>query len=541
MSSRHQEGLAHLLYGINQGNGFVALTGEVGTGKTTLCQCLLQQLPDEVDLALVLNPKLTAVELLATICDELSVAYNKYRQTLKHLVDTLNHYLLSAHAKGRRTVLMIDEAQNLSFPVLEQVRLLTNLETSKQKLLQIILVGQPELRELLASPKLRQLNQRITARYHLPPLNRTETGLYIKHRLAVAHGDQEIFKTSAIRTIYRFSSGIPRLINLICDRSLLGCYVHNSRRVTTAIVYQAAREVDSLLLVKQQKRRKALLAAGLLLSILAAGYYHWPATTTYFSEGGRRTSVSHLIKTPEIPASIEATEVTTSPVDTAVSEDPKQLEPKTEVVEVETSERIPEDFPKFLERPELTLSDAFIELLRIWRLPSSTPYQCDQLPINCLAGQSTWRELIGLNRPAILEFSISAEQKRHLLLVGVDRGRPLFRHRGNDIDFSLYDVLTTWQGDYMLFWKSPQNGVSAVYPGQRAPTVSWLRDRLDTLLGAVPVTGSRNYFDAGLRQQVVRFQLTSQLQADGIAGPRTIIHLQNQSPAGYGPRLRISD
>ena len=183
MSLRHREALAHLIYGLGEGGGFVQLTGEVGTGKTTMCRCLLEHVPDNVDLALVLNPKVTSIELIATVCDELGIEYQEKDASIKMLTDVLNHYLLEAHAKGRRTVLIIDEAQNLSADVLEQIRLLTNLETSTQQLLQIILIGQPELRSLLQREDMRQLAQRVTARYRLEPVNREETEAYIKHRL----------------------------------------------------------------------------------------------------------------------------------------------------------------------------------------------------------------------------------------------------------------------------------------------------------------------------------------------------------------------
>ena len=243
MSEQHQEGLAHLLYGINQHGGFVSLTGEVGTGKTTLCHCLLQQLPDNIGIALVFNPKLNAIELLATVCDELQISYQQDNQTLKGLIDNLNKYLIAAHASGRRTVLMIDEAQNLSLDVLEQIRLLTNLETSKAKLLQIILIGQPELKQLLAQPELRQLNQRITARYHLNSLSFSETDKYIKHRLSISGSNTNIFSRRAIWKVFKLSKGIPRLINIICDRALLGAYVGNQQTVTTKIIKQSAKEV----------------------------------------------------------------------------------------------------------------------------------------------------------------------------------------------------------------------------------------------------------------------------------------------------------
>src|SRR5919201_4829908 len=213
MSERHREALAHLLYGIGEGGGFVQLTGEVGTGKTTLCRCLLEQVPPHVDVALILNPRLTALELLGAVCDELRIPYPVDTTSTKTLVDLLYRYLLDAHGRGRRTVLIIDEAQDLSIDVLEQVRLLTNLETTREKLLQIILIGQPELITLLEREDLRQLAQRITARYHLEPFDAADTRAYIRHRLQIAGRTRGLFTEAAMRTVHAASRGIPRLIN----------------------------------------------------------------------------------------------------------------------------------------------------------------------------------------------------------------------------------------------------------------------------------------------------------------------------------------
>ena len=222
MSPQHREALAHLLYGVDVGGGFVQLTGEVGTGKTTICRCLVEQLPDDVDVALILNPRVSGFELVASLCDELKIRYPKHTTSIKVLTDLLNTHLLKSHANGRRTVLVIDEAQCLSPEVLEQVRLLTNLETTREKLLQIVLVGQPELRDLLALEGLRQLSQRITARYHLLPISHDDTGAYIHHRLQVCGSSGGVFKESAIDTVHKLSQGIPRLINILCDRAMLG-------------------------------------------------------------------------------------------------------------------------------------------------------------------------------------------------------------------------------------------------------------------------------------------------------------------------------
>ena len=245
MSQRHRDALAHLLYGVGGGGGFILLTGEVGTGKTTINRCLLEQLPDTTDLAIILNPALSAVELLATACDELEISYPEGTESLKVLTDALHRYLLDNHEASRRTVLMIDEAQHLDFDVLEQIRLLTNLETNDEKLLQIILIGLPELTEKLARPELRQLNQSITACFNLQPLDKQETSAYIRHRLDIAglKGGQQLFSDAAVREVHRLTRGIPRMINVLCDRSLLGAYGKKMSQVTPKLVREAAREV----------------------------------------------------------------------------------------------------------------------------------------------------------------------------------------------------------------------------------------------------------------------------------------------------------
>ena len=243
LSKQHREALAHLLYGVQEGGGFVLLTGEVGTGKTTICRAFLEQLPEQVDVALVLNPALTAPELLQTVCDEFGIELPPNETSLKVLLKGLNDYLLEAHAKGKRPVLMIDEAQNLAPDVLEQIRMLTNLETHTHKLLQVFLVGQPELRESLERKELRQLAQRITARFHLLPLSVEETGDYISHRLAVGGAQRSLFTRRAIRRVFRLTGGIPRLINILCDRALLGAFATSCPIVDRKIVTKASREL----------------------------------------------------------------------------------------------------------------------------------------------------------------------------------------------------------------------------------------------------------------------------------------------------------
>ena len=271
MSQRHREALAHLLYGMGERGGFVLLTGEVGTGKTTLCRSLLNQVPEGVEVALVLNPKQTALELVASLCDELKVSYPAGTDSLKVLIDLLNLHLLDIHAKGRRTVLIIDEAQNLSTDVLEQVRLLTNLETSTRKLLQILLIGQPELQTMMAQPELRQLGQRITARYHLTPLLPDETAAYVQHRLEVAGCKRQLFSKATLRLVHKLSDGIPRLINTICDRALLGAYAKQREKVNRSIVQKAATEVMGPGLLVRPRRLFGWAMALLAVLLLWAG------------------------------------------------------------------------------------------------------------------------------------------------------------------------------------------------------------------------------------------------------------------------------
>ena len=246
MSERHREALAHLLFGLRDG-GFVLLTGEIGTGKTTVCRCFLGQVPPSCNVAYIFNPKLTVMELLSSVCDEFHVPYSRYLKdamSAKDYIDPLNDFLLRTHAVGQNNVLIIDEAQNLSPSVLEQLRLLTNLETNERKLLQIILIGQPELRDILAHPELEQLAQRITARFHLGPLTESETSLYIGHRLAVAGMVSVMpFERDALRRVFSITRGVPRRINLLCGRAMLGAFATGTPKIDRKIIDKAAAEV----------------------------------------------------------------------------------------------------------------------------------------------------------------------------------------------------------------------------------------------------------------------------------------------------------
>lgn len=524
MSERHQEGLAHLLYGINIGGGFVALTGEVGTGKTTLCHCLLQQLPANIDIALILNPKLNALELLATICDELGIDHDGIPQTSKNLIDAINQYLLAAYANGRRTVLLIDEAQNLSLEVLEQIRLLTNLETSKAKLLQIILVGQPELQQLLKRQDLRQLNQRITARYHLLPLSFEETRAYIQHRLTVCNGDPRLFKERAIRKIYRYSSGIPRVINILCDRALLGAYANNLHSISAEVIDGAARETLEL---GDTKRWLKVLAVTLLFGGIAAGGYLVKRNPLAIDQPGR------VLAAPSQPPHAIA--------------DLGQAPPKPEpTLKAEPTTTEAKSFADWLQNPALSSDTAMRQALKVWQkpLPTDGRIDCDyvaSLGLHCLSDNASWKDLLALDRPAILQFSLPPEQKRHALLIGVDKGQAIFRF-DDDLRFPIADVLKVWDGHFLLFWRSPRPDMTIIAPLKISSNVAWLREQLSAGTGETQdSTGPSLFFDDALKANVIEFQHRHHLLEDGIVGAQTLIHLDNQTGADTSPHLEITE
>ncbi len=490
--------MAHLQYGIEVGGGFVVLTGEVGTGKTLLCQCLLQQLPDSVDLAFILNPRLDALELLASICDELAISYLPERHSLKYLVDLLNKYLLESHAKGRKAVVMIDEAQNLSLEVLEQIRLLTNLETSQEKLLQIILVGQPELQELLKSPALRQLNQRITARYHLQALNETETVRYIQFRLSHCGGNSTLFKAGAIKKIYKFSKGIPRLINKLCDRALLGAYTLGFKQITPKMIEQAAEEM--LMTPPNVKVRPYPLMTGLLIGsvLVLIGFNQFKG----------------IDLNPAIPS--------------------PQLEKSTPTPTISLNNL-------FLQTGH-TFSDALGDALRYThaQAPESVIPDCNNLlgyGVHCFLDKGQLKDVLALKRPTILELENPLKQKKFVVLTAL-RGKNAVLYDNAEQEVTLIELLRYWNGYFLVLWQPPESNPPTLMPYQKAPVVSWLRTQLTPEDLRVD---NRDLFDKALVEKVTLFQQQHDVIADGILGARTFILLQNQFQAAQYPQLTISD
>lgn len=559
LSPLHKEGLAHLLYGIRMGGGFVALTGEVGTGKTTLCHCLLQELPDDIDVALVLNPKLNALELLATICDELGIDYDKEQLSLKQLVDTLNQYLLEAHAKNRRTVLMLDEAQNLSFEVLEQIRLLTNLETYKTKLLQIILVGQPELKELLNHQDLRQLNQRITAKFHLQPLSAKETAEYIQHRLNISGGDSKLFNRAAISKIYQLTSGIPRLINMLCDRALLGAYASGKKLVTPAIVKKAATEVLPDRHIEQSwviVIMTVVLLAAMGIIFVAGDYI---ASGNGSLDNGQDITETVAVDTPIVKTEQPKAEVKTEVIVPQMQQEPLSIAPEMDfvgpkrsenvqaemenvgisenvpgIVTEQTTEVISEPKPtflSFLEKPDSGVNTAIHAAIEYWGhvYPAERKLDCQflqTLNLYCLYDKSQWQPLVAFNRPVIMEFVLPGNKIRYGLLSGIRKGELVF-HFDKQLSFTEQEVLPYWNGYFLIIWSPPIKNMARISSNAMSSHVLWLRKQLG-LWDKLPQDAAiPERFDTDLKLRVRKFQQQHQLDPDGVVGPRTILHLQN--------------
>ena len=536
MSARHREALAHLLYGLGDGGGFVQLTGEVGTGKTTICRCLLEQIPENVDLAVVLNPKVTSIELIATVCDELGVSYDADNVTVKLLTDVLNRYLLDAYARGRHTVLIIDEAQNLSTDVLEQVRLLTNLETATQKLLQIILIGQPELRTLLARDDMRQLAQRVTARYHLEPISRDETSAYIKHRLQICGSSQPVFNKRAVDKIQQLSGGIPRLINVLSDRSMLGAYVEGKTQVDVKVVKKAASEVLAVDSNEKMRRSRLPLLLGALALLLVIAVSAWYQPWKHL-EGETVTADAEKDK----PAGVSVADSSTAEV--AATELPQAVEEAAAAVEDEAEQP---SLAGLLAAADSSYErSAWTELLALWSvvLPESVnPDYCDfakQYGLLCLHEQGNWNTLRQFDRPAILTLVADNGVRVPVVLLHLDDsvaevliGNEMYRLPTEQIESS-------WYGDFILLLQAPPGGRLFLRVGDRDPVVSWIRSRLEIALGVVIPAQDPLNFDYALQREVLTFQRDQGLVADGVVGKYTMIHLNTASGREGVPLLSV--
>jgi general secretion pathway protein A len=516
LSERHAEALAHLLYGVNESGGFIQLTGEVGTGKTTVVRTLLSRVPHHADVAVILNPRVTPVEFLLTICEELGLGIaDADRDSVKQMVDALNRRLLAAHAGGRRIIVIVDEAQNLSAEVLEQVRLLTNLETPTQKLLQIILIGQPELRELLDRTDLRQLAQRITGRYHLEPLSREETRGYIRHRLRVAGAPEEIFTASALAEVHRLAAGIPRVINVTCDRALLGAYTQEKRKVSAALVRLAAAEVYGRRFVPRWMGwlAAAFGAAG-VAGVVLFSWHLWQRQSPHSAIRAAPAAVVPLAAPPpaaRLPAPKAA------PAAASIN--------------------------ALLAANSATTTDAaaFRRLLSLWGTAlADDKNPCGQAAksgLSCLEQHGSWAQVRALNRPAILTLTDDHGQRHRVVLSALEDQFATLNLGEHNQRVPLDEVSRDWFGEFTVVWKPKTLHTRLLTVGMRGDEVRWLRRSLSALQGAASDPEYGDVYDEELAIAVQNFQREHRLNVDGIAGVQTQVVLDTALAEPGSPLL----
>ncbi len=530
LSGRHADALAHLVYGINEAGGFIQLTGEVGTGKTTTILSLLARAPKSAEIALILNPRLSATEFLRSLCEELGLGPDDNAGTdNKNLVDLLNRYLLRAHAHGRRVVLVVDEAQNLAPDVLEQVRLLTNLETETQKLLQIILIGQPELRKLLAREDLRQIAQRITARFHLDPLSRDETYAYVRHRLRVAGATTEIFTRSALREIYRISRGIPRVINILCDRALLGAYTQELHQVPAGLVRRAGAEIFGHDFMPDWMPAAAVALAALVL--LGSALLLWRYAPDRL--------LPSFARAPHVANGATATPPASPPTDTAAT--PAAAAGVAAVPSGGTAASTAEpgvaasltaSLPQLLaSHHDSTDSDtAFLQLLALWNA-SYVPGRIDGCSqaltqgLRCLVQRGSFAQLRLLNRPAILMLSDEGGTPYQVVLRGLHDETAQLQIGAQTATVGVAELARYWFGDFVLLWRPGTRDVRDLSEGMHGALVRHLRQQLREWRGSDGSIAPGDTYDGDLMQLVEQFQRASRLTVDGVAGIETQVAL----------------
>ncbi|MBH2015889.1 MAG: AAA family ATPase [Burkholderiales bacterium] len=572
MSERHREALAHLLYGVGGGGGFVLLTGEIGAGKTTVCRCFLEQIPRRCNVAYIFNPKLSTHELLQAICDEFRIPVPHApgeAPSLKAHVDALNEYLLKTHAVGQNNVLIIDEAQNLSAEVLEQLRLLTNLETSERKLLQIMLIGQPELRQVLARPELEQMAQRVIARFHLDALTEAETAQYIQHRLNTAGLRRgTLFDSAAVKRVHLLSKGVPRRINLLCDRALLGAYAEGKPKVDKRIVDKAAAEVfeGQAGMPLADKRTEAsppprpgdtgwlantgswagarswprwawaLFGLGTAISVSGLGLAAW---SRWSPEAVAARDLARQVAAPALAASAPSA----SDVAAAAAKAARAVAPD-EVAEPSLSDAV--GVMRAATRDE---AQAWHDLASLWpqgkELAAGEPCaQARRVDLICFRNSGGLSLLTQLDRPALLVLQDGSGAPRHAVLTRVQGAHAWLKMGETRLRVPLSVLSGLWRGDFATLWLAPPGYKAKVQQGQSGPVVDWLAGKLAGLAGERLETGAPSdtpsttpgRFDAELLRRLQAFQLSQGLKPDGVAGATTFM-LINRATEVDEPRL----
>ncbi|MEP6885756.1 MAG: AAA family ATPase [Gammaproteobacteria bacterium] len=539
LSERHAEALAHLLYGVNESGGFIQLTGEVGTGKTTVVRTLLSRVPHHADVAVILNPRVTPIEFLLTICEELGIEIAAAdRDSVKQTVDALNRRLLAAHAEGRRIIVIVDEAQNLSAEVLEQVRLLTNLETPTQKLLQIILIGQPELRELLDRTELRQLAQRITGRYHLEPLTREETQGYVRHRLRVAGAAEEIFAPAALVQVHRVSAGIPRVINVTCDRALLGAYTEETRKVSAGLVRRAAGEVyGRRYLPSWLGWLCGALGLAALAGVALVGWQLWQRQLSPLHASGNRPAHNRGLPTAAQVDAAAAAQAATSPASiTGSAAAGANIPPMPPTLPAASINAL-------LAANSANTSEAaaFRRLLSLWGTAMADDNNpCGQAlkaGLSCLEQRGSWAQVRALNRPAILTLTDDHGQRHRVVLSALDDRFATLNLGEHNERVPLDEISRDWFGEFTVVWKPKTARTRLLTVGMKGDEVRWLRRSLNALQGAASDPEHADVYDEELAIAVQNFQREHRLNVDGIAGVQTQVVLDTALAEPGSPLL----
>jgi general secretion pathway protein A len=544
MSERHREALAHLLYGVQGGGGFVLLTGEIGAGKTTVCRCFLEQIPENCRVAYIFNPKLTVGDLLKTVCHEFQLEVKHEGigpATIKDHVDALNEYLLRSHAAGQRNVLIIDEAQNLTPHVLEQLRLLTNLETSERKLLQIVLIGQPELRAVLARPELEQLAQRVIARFHLGTLSEAETGQYVRHRMEVAgHSGPLPFSDQAIARIQAITKGVPRRINLLCDRALLGAYATDSRRIGRRMVDKAASEVfdlpppprETTPTVGQVMVQKPWLALGLgamggavLAGLIALVLWPQPMPAVPASTdntAARAPAAAGPAPDLAAPLASEPVPSGSTPTGTVTSSGAALAGGNQIALATLPAPRAGMPAASDLWRSD---SNAWRELAPLWGLQLGAGDACTlalQNRLQCFnTPRMTLHGLRQLNRPGILNLQLPGEGPRRALLTAMASDSVTLQADGQRWELPLTALAGIWQGGYSTLWRQPEGVQGRIGTGAKGVAEAWLDQRLSELQSKGLLVTSADSFTGRLSA----FQQAQGITANGQATPMTFMQV----------------
>jgi len=552
MSERHREALAHLLYGVKGGGGFVLLTGEIGAGKTTVCRCFLEQVPQRCNVAYIFNPKLTVQELLQTVCDEFRIplpalppAHEGTPRSIKEFIDPLNEFLLRTHAVGQTNVLIIDEAQNLSADVLEQLRLLTNLETAERKLLQIILIGQPELREMLARPELEQLAQRVIARYHLGALDEAETARYVQHRLGVAGGEGATpFDNAALKRIHQLSRGVPRRVNLLCDRALLGGYATGQAKIGVDVIERAATEVfgdkptPAAPGLATQARRLAPWAGGLLAGVSLAAAAAWvmrPNTPSPAMVSG--ASVKPVVAA----ASGVAARVAASAPTAASAASAAPIKPPVAAAVVNATPMTAAELRAAFNAELHGEVDAWRELASAWGASLGGADYCSgsaRQGLPCFKGPGSLALVRQLDRPGVLVLLDGDNRPFHVLLTALTTDTATLRRGKISVTVPLATLGAAWRGEFGTFWRAPPGYAGpGTLNSSNAEASAWLMDRLGQALRGERRPGSAaEPASEPLSARVASFQVAQGLSPDGVAGPMTVM-LLNRATGVDEPRL----